>query len=407
MEAALYWLWLQEVFGPGSLKAEQIVTELDSPRRLYEMSEEERQETGLFGAKELERLKRVPLDGAYKALEKAQELGCHVLTPEHEEYPARLAHIGCLPCVLYVLGDVSSLDEHLLITMVGTRKSTEYGAQAAARLGADLAAAGCIVVSGLAEGIDAASHGGALQMGGRCIGFMACGLDVDYPKKNHDLKQRILENKGAIISEFPFGARAMPHHFNIRNRLLSGISAGTVVVQAPKWSGALNTASHAANQGREVFAVPGSIFDRSMVGCNLLIRDGGKIVINAYSVLEEFLHCLPPSMSPSSIVRGIQRASGEKTVCNAGKPKEKKASRLAPVERKSALVHKTQEELEQLGVSGAAVIIYHIIGEEPVGCEEIAGRSTLPMADVLAVLTELEIWGLIRALPGKRFCLSP
>lgn len=285
MTDVIYWIWMQRALGAGSIKTDKVLRQIGSPDLLYHMTREQIADTGLFAPGEIDKIKSVSLEDAQEIVRLAGKYACTIVTPDDMNYPVGFQNIACMPCVLYVKGDLSGLNEELMLTLVGTRESTAYGENTARRLSYDLAAAGCVVVSGLAVGIDYASHEGALAAHGRTIGLLACGQDIDYPSLSHDLKKSILDSGGALISEFPFGEKPFRYHFNIRNRLLSGISAGVVVVQAPERSGALNTARHALEQNRDIFAVPGEIFDVSMAGCNRLIRDGGKIVIDRKSVV--------------------------------------------------------------------------------------------------------------------------
>lgn len=293
---------------------------------------------------------------------------------------------------------------------MGTRTSTDYGEQCARRLAYDLASAGCTVASGLAVGVDYAAHDGALAANGRSVGLLACGLDIDYPSESRGLKRRILDEGGVLMTEFPFGERPQRYNFNIRNRLLAGISAGVVVVQAPEQSGALNTARHALDQNRDVFAVPGEIFDPSMTGCNRLIKDGAKLVLNVYSILEEYIGRFPAGIDAHTVVRKI-RAAGQDV--NPQPPNgPRKVPRPAMGEALPLMVAQEavppaerlgESALGELGVSEEARSLYAALGDLPEGAEPIAGRAGLTAAQALAALTELELFGLVRALPGGRY----
>lgn len=431
MTDACYWIWLQTAMGVGSLRTDRMIREGISPEALYQMSPEELAATGLFSKGEARALKALSLEEAQRSVEKARALGCAILTPEHPHYPKNLTHIDRMPCVLYLLGTVASLADQLVLTMVGTRSSTEYGEYATYRLSHDLAAAGCTVVSGLAVGIDRAAHEGALSVGGRTIGFLACGLDVDYPSASRDLKKRILQTGGALISEFPFGMPALPHNFNIRNRLLSGISAGVVVVQAPLVSGALITARHALAQNRDVFAVPGGIFDKNAAGCNRLIRDGAGMVVNAYSILGEYIGRFPTSIDARTVTGKIEAATKQlrrngvklppsfakkdaspvgdfadkapqaQPAFAAEQPAAKSADMPAPERRKLA-----GEALERLSLSASARAIYDALDFAGADCCAIAQQTGLRIMDIMAGLTELELCGLVEPRPGQRYAVS-
>ena len=212
--------------------------------------------------------------------------GVHAVTWHDEGYPSRLAEIYDLPPVLYVRGELLPEDERS-VAVVGTRKAGAYGRQVAYQLSHDLANAGVVIVSGLARGIDAIVHRAALEAGRRTIAVMASGLDIIYPQEHSRLADEILGN-GALISEHPLGVRPSPQHFPRRNRIMSGMTLGTVVVEANEKSGALITARHALEQNREVFAVPGNITSPNSHGTNRLISDSGaKLILDYRDVLEE------------------------------------------------------------------------------------------------------------------------
>jgi len=219
-----------------------------------------------------------------EVLQRITQAGVHVLTWDHAAYPVLLRQITDAPPVLFVRGEITPADEWS-VAMVGTRKATVYGREVAHRLAGDLARNGVTIVSGLARGIDAIAHKAALEAGGRTIAVLGSGVDYIYPSEHHVLAQAIIEN-GALLSDFPLGTRPEASNFPARNRIISGLSLGVVVVEAGYKSGALITADFAADHGREVFAVPGSILSPASAGCNRLLRDGAAIVTEARDILE-------------------------------------------------------------------------------------------------------------------------
>jgi len=216
---------------------------------------------------------------------KIQQYGAELLLLADADYPALLRDTDDPPAVLYVRGRITHHDERAL-AIVGTRKATKYGRDATADLAYQLGANGVTIISGLAQGIDTAAHQGAIDGGGRTIAVLGNGIDINYPQENAALAQRIVAN-GAIISEFPIGTEPMGKNFPRRNRIISGLALGVMVAEAPERSGALITASTAAEQGREVFAVPGNIYNRMATGTNRLIQDGAKLVQTVADVLDE------------------------------------------------------------------------------------------------------------------------
>jgi DNA processing protein len=218
-------------------------------------------------------------------LERLSRSGVGVVHPGHPSYPRLLAEISGRPSILYVRGELAPADD-ASVAIVGTRRATPYGRQAAERIAAELAQAGITVVSGLARGVDAAAHRAALEAGGRTIAVLGSGPDVIYPAEHRRLAEQILQS-GAILSELPLGAKPDAQNFPARNRIVSGMTLGTVIVEAPSRSGALITASFAGDQGREVFVIPGSIFAQTAEGTNALLRDGARLVRDGADILED------------------------------------------------------------------------------------------------------------------------
>jgi DNA processing protein len=218
-------------------------------------------------------------------LERLSRLGIRAVHPGHPSYPRLLAEISGRPSLLYVRGELAPAD-NTSVAIVGTRRATPYGREAAERIATELAQAGVTVVSGLARGVDAAAHRAALEAGGRTIAVLGSGLDVIYPAEHGRLAEQIL-GSGAILSEFPPGTKPDAQNFPARNRIVSGMTLGTLIIEAPARSGALITASFAGDQGREVFVIPGSIFAQTAEGTNALLRDGARLVRDGADILED------------------------------------------------------------------------------------------------------------------------
>jgi DNA processing protein len=281
------------------------------------------------------------------------------LTWEDEDYPSLLRQIYAPPPVIYVRGELRPEDEWA-IAMVGTRKSTAYGKHVARMLAQDLARSRVTVVSGLARGIDGVSHHAALDAGGRTIAVLACGLDRVYPPEHRDLAQAIVEN-GALISDYPLGTPPEARNFPPRNRIISGLSLGVVVVEAGSKSGALITVKFAIEQGREVFAVPGNILNRSSAGCNTLIHDGAKMVLDVRDILEELNLTM---IEHQAEVRAVLPAN--------------------PTEAK----------------------LLDLISEAPVHVDEICRQTELPVHQVSSTLAMMELKGMVRQMGGMHYVLA-
>ncbi|MCR4418916.1 MAG: DNA-processing protein DprA [Clostridia bacterium] len=290
-----------------------------------------------------------------KEYETAKRLGVEIWTWEDEEYPDLLREIADPPLALYARGG-RLRDGLLTVAVVGTRRATAYGRQAARRLARELAAAGVCVVSGLARGVDSEAHLGALEAGGFTAAVLGCGADVIYPPESARLFEAI-GRKGLILSEYPLGTPPRAANFPARNRIISGLSRGVVVIEAGEKSGALITADLALEQGRDVFAVPGPINNPYSRGANELIKQGAKLVQSAADILEEY---------------GLQgfpfRAVGEPPA-------------MGPEERK----------------------VLHLLRGGPVQLEELAEITGYHVSKLARILTHLELKGLVEQLPGKQF----
>lgn len=288
-------------------------------------------------------------------IKRASELGAKIITFEDKDYPRLLAEIYDPPPVLYSLGEISVLNQKS-VAIVGTRKPTAYGRKIAEQMGGELAEFNINVVSGLARGIDACAHRGALKAGGPTTAVLGCGIDVVYPPENYEIMKEIIK-AGCVVSSFPIGTRPLASNFPARNRIISGTSLGTVVIEAAEKSGSLITADFALEQGREVFAVPGSVFSPYSRGTHKLIKQGAKLVENVNDILEELNLKLKSdsSMKTSFDIAGIG-----------------------------------QEEIEVLNL-----VDYH-----PVSLEFLVQKTGKSPQEISAVITRLQLKDLIALLPG-------
>ena len=282
-----------------------------------------------------------------------------ILTIEDDLYPENLREIYDPPPLIYFKGNIIK-DDKKSISIVGSRKASYYGKIVAENLSKDLASVGLTIISGMARGIDTVAHRGALSVNGRTIAVLGCGIDYIYPPENRKLAREI-EESGAIITEFPFSTLPEKQNFPRRNRIISGLSLGTVVVEAAEKSGALITADFALEQGREVFAVPGNITSTLSRGTHNLIKQGAKLVSNYHDILEEL----------STIVEQ--------------KPEQQKIN------------------INQYSLSEEEKIIYEIINNEPIQIDEIIEESKLSASKVSEILLNLELKDLIKEIEGKKF----
>jgi DNA processing protein len=308
-------------------------------------------------------VKATPLEAGRKTLEDAARLGARVLAPRDPDYPPLLHHIPDPPPVLFSLGN-QSLVLRPAAAIVGSRDHSSYGAAACRTLAGAAAEAGVVIVSGMARGLDAVAHTAALDAGGTTIGVLGNGLGVIYPAANRALYDRVAK-QGLLLSEFPPGERPHVGSFPRRNRLISGLSRVTIVVEAASGSGALITAGAALDQGREVMALPGNVTNPLSVGCNRLIRDGAAPVLEPADLLQHF---------PELIGSATSKAAS--------------ASQARPLPEELSL-----EERELAG----------LVGSDPIHPDELAARFGRPIGEVLALLGGLEIAGVVEREPGRLF----
>jgi DNA processing protein len=283
---SLEWLGLSLTPGLGPTRSRKLVEHFGGAEGVFRASLTELEATGIqaVSAQSLATGKSAEL--AREEMARAAQLGVTIISMEDPCYPPRLKEIYDPPAVLYVRGDVEVLTKPG-IAMVGTRHPTPYGIGMAERLGCDLAAQGLLIISGMARGVDSASHRGAISAKGRTLAVFGTGADVIYPKENSRLSEQILALGGALISEFPLGTFAAPQNFPIRNRIISGMSVGVLVVEAAEYSGTRITARCALEQNRDVFAVPGNVTNKNSWGPNTLIKQGAKLVATWEDVWEE------------------------------------------------------------------------------------------------------------------------
>jgi DNA processing protein len=353
-----YWLGLNQVQGLGSVRLQQLMNSFGNVQAIWEASESDLRDSGLNEAVLKNLLKsRKTLDLSAE-LRRLEALGASIITWDDSNYPDNLRFAADSPPVLYLRGQLIPTDMKAL-AIVGTRKASRYGLDVAQRMAYWLASQEVTIVSGLAMGIDAAAHQGAIDAKGRTIAVLGCGVDILYPRENEKLAHAIMK-QGAIISEHPLGTPPNAKHFPARNRIISGLSLGVLVAEAPTDSGALITAEAALEQGREVFAVPANIFNRNGAGCNRLIQEGAKLVMKASDVLDE-----------------LNIAYSKKVI-------KTKTEKVAP-----------GSELEKR--------VLALLDEEGIHVDEITRQLGLSSAEVIATLTLLELKGLAQSLGAMQY----
>jgi DNA processing protein len=367
-EETLYWMALSLTPGLGSRKTAELLGRYGSPMAIFRSTASELQSAGLPGSVARSIASGCAFEDAAEQQERLKSTATHVITMTEDLYPPALREIYDPPPVLFLRGRLELLNT-VMVALVGSRRASQYGLAAAEKLARDLAGSGITVISGMARGVDTAAHQGALAAGGATVAVFGCGLDVIYPAENRKLAER-LAAEGLLISEFPLGTPAHPQNFPIRNRIVSGLSEGVVVVEGLQYSGSLITARLALDQNKEVFAVPGNITNPLSYGPNLLIKQGAQLVQDAGDILDGLSweararlsgqHALPLQQPPEPLPAPMAGLAAQ-------------ILRLLSVDQPQQL----DTLLEQL-----------------LDCSS---------SEVIATLFELELQGGIRQLPGRSY----
>lgn len=393
----LYWLWLAQCNEVKDGVKAALVRQFEDPERLFFAEKQEILDAEIEGltGEHLDILLRHDLSAAEETLSDCAKAGLQVLTYDSPLYPRRLKAIYDPPIVLYYRGTLPDFDKLPTIGVVGTRHPSVYGRQAAKRLGGEIAAAGGLVVSGLAEGIDGAAMEAALSAGFPAVGVLGCGADVVYPRKHKALFQET-ERLGCILSEYAPGSPPLGWHFPRRNRIISGLSCGVVVVEAPERSGSLLTAKHALEQGRDVFVVPGNVDMESFRGSNRLLRSGAIAVSSGRDVMEEYDLLYPEKLLPK---RGLDKP--KKAEKQEPKPEAPEILKKKTIDNGNPPPYSGQNDILQ-GLSADEQTVMTAIGTGIESVDDVIAQTGLPSGKVLGILTMLEIRKKIVRHPGKR-----
>ncbi len=399
VDSRLYWIWLQQAMPLGAVSIEPLMDHFGSAAAVYGADETALSTAGVRGDLR-RRLADKSLTAAHRILDRVLELGDWVLTPEDALYPLSLRQIPGYPLVLYCRGVMPPLDSTPAITVVGTRRATAQGCNEARALAAGLAAGGAVVVSGGAVGIDAAVHTGALDADGRTVAVLGCPLDEEYPAPNTALRHRMVAAGSVLVSEYPAGE---PYRcdFHVRNRLLVGLSQAVCLAQTPVRSGARITARLAREQGRDVYAMPGSLTGHGHDGGHKEIQIGATLVVRATDILQDVAPLFPGMVDLEAAEAAQRHWEKQATSPPDGEERPRKSRRAKP--KKKILTEKTKPVDQpapsatvclcppEVSPDGAAVFAALTATPQPV--DLLADATGLPMPRLLAALTELEMFG--------------
>ena len=400
MASLKYWLWLTSLEGLTIRQRLALLEHFGQPEKIYFGESGEYALVEGMTRQGLTALEDKSLERADKILGDCERLGLQILTIRDAAYPDRLRNISDPPLVLYVQGRMPLFDDEVAIAMVGSRKASPYAQMMGEKIAFQMAGLGALIVSGLAAGGDAAAHRGALRAGGFTAAVIGGGHDIIYPRENRSLYQDI-GVRGVILSEYPPGTPHEGAHFPVRNRIISGLCLGTVVIEAPERSGTLITVNHALDQGRDVFALPGQADDWHCTGSNRLLRDGAGGVIDGWDVLSCYTARFPHKLRPFRAEEPRHFGGGEKEV-----EKQKAAPAKAPEAPPPAPPKPVLDLSGDHGLTDDQVRIVRTLGERTMQVDDIIAETEIPARRVLSALTMLELDGVVEQSSGKRFALA-
>ena len=417
----LHWIWLAHRSSVSDRMKVRLLQHFRDPEDIYFADGESYRHVDGITAEAAEALKDKDLAAAEKILDACRKEGLHLLTFQDAAYPSKLKNIADPPILLYYKGQLPDFDALPVIGVVGTRKASAYGMQTAKRMGYQIAKCGGIVVSGMAYGIDGMAMSGALTAGEMTVGVLGCGADLVYPLSNRALF-RDVQQYGCILSEFAPGTQPAKWTFPKRNRIISGLSNGVLVVEAPEGSGALITANHALEQGRDVFVVPGNIDQPGFVGSHRLLRDGATLVSSGWDILGEY-----EALYPDKVHR--ENGKSRQTVYpeeleKAASEREKPFPKVAQKAELPGKIKPLKKKLEKKSIDNSPSEAYSDVntvlpklseqeqlivdtlrsGERLV--DDVIAETGLTTGKILALLTMLELKGIVKRLPGKRISLK-
>lgn len=399
MNGAVPWIRLQSALGAGAALSE-IIEYFGSAKALFDAGETEWRMSPVLVPRQIEKLCESTEAQANEVLATCKMNGWQVVPYDDPHYPERLRSIFNPAAVLYVDGELPDIDNSIVIGIVGTRRASDYAVKAADVMSRGIAERGAIVASGGALGVDTAAHNGAMLAGGKTIAVLGCGLGTKYLMENKPLRDAVVKN-GALITEFQPFTPASKYTFPIRNRIISGISLGVLVVEASVKSGSLITANYALEQGKDVFALPCSILDPAFAGTNKLIDDGAIVATKPLDLLYPYAEEYGVKIDEVKSVGKIMRETGDKSANVYGKARDISFDNLQAGRKKREARQKAAAEL-----SGKTKAVFNALGEEYQSADEISRAAGLSIGEALTALTALEIAGLAASAGGKRYRLA-
>ncbi len=391
---SLYWIWFAQLSGLGSREKRILLERYSDPQYIYDLDAKTMLQDEI--PKNIaDALNQKDLSEAQKIINICHRKDIGILTMEDPAYPLRLRHIADPPMVLYYKGEIPDFDSLPTIAVVGTRESTAYGMAAAEKIAREMALSGALIVSGCANGIDTAAMEGAIHANKSVVGVLGCGIDVIYPRTCRRLYMQT-EQAGCLLSEYPPGTKPYRWNFPQRNRIISGLSDGVLVVEAPKISGALITARTALEQGRDVFVIPGNIGVAACVGSNALLREGATAVCSGWDVMQEY-----ELRYPDVIIQTKKTKTTEKKVAQSVTLPEikKSAGNKKSIDNPAAASYSKTSETN---LSPEEKAILDHLGTTPILVDDLIAATGISTSKVLTALTILTVQDLVVNHPGRR-----
>ncbi len=410
MNDLIYWIWLSLKCGYDTPTFTKLYSRFESVEDIFNATQEQLEQIDGLTKKQIELLLNKETESAYSVLNKCKRMNFGILPFNDELYPSRLRTIKNPPVILYYAGRLPEIDNEVCIATVGTRTPTPYGCRCAYEISYDLAVCGAVIVSGMAFGIDSICHRAALDAGGKTIAVFGCGLDIVYPKENKDLYKNLLA-QGTIISEYVPGTKPTSYSFPQRNRIISGMSLGTLLVESKLKSGAMITASKTLEQGRDLFAIPGRVGEYNSMGPNSLIQNGAKSVSEAKDILKEYQFLYPEKIHVGKSNKKInfsskfdskQKIRSAATISIIQKDKREYDEAEPPPIISTPQIPQMQKNFDHLPEEQKSICNTLCLRGQ-MTAEEVALKTGLNISDTMSALTILEIQGIIRALPGGMY----
>ena len=411
MNDLILWVWLSTRCPPDTPAFSIVYRALGNVERIYQADEE--QLLGIRGLtkKNIEALSDKNTAQAFDIIKQCQRSNIGIITYEDELFPSRLRIIKNPPVLLYYKGKLPEFDKEVCIGTVGTRNPTSYGCRCAYEIAFDLAINGAYVISGMAFGIDAVCHKAALDAGGRTVAVLGCGVDVVYPSENEEIYQRLLLN-GTIVSEYAPGSKATRYSFPQRNRIISGLSLGTLIIEAQLKSGAMITARRTLEQERDLYTIPGRVGEFNSLGPNSLIQAGAKSVSSAADILCEYEFLYPDKIRRSGVDMSAKNNpfKAHSTPLNMSvRPKRPMIPKDVTADPEDDIPEQDVNEhvISYDGLSEEQISIVKVLSKSaPLSLEEICRFTNISVSDTMSSLTILEIQGIVKAVPGGSYLLA-